>query len=186
MTLFRLAFAFIVLAFVAAHSHAQEAKKLSKDDVRTLSRMARADIAEIEAGKLAQHKASNPEVKKYGEHMVQEHTKMLEEGKKLAHSKGVKPPAATDKKHQAALKKLQGLDGDDFDRQYMKQMVQDHQDVMKLAQKAAKSNDPDIKAHAEKGTPHIKAHLDQAKQVLSKLEGPRPTKGAEKSTKSTK
>jgi hypothetical protein len=62
----------------------------------------------------------------------------------------------------------------------MRQMVQDHQDVMKLAQKAAKSNDPDIKAHAEKGTPHIKAHLDEAKQVLGKLEGPKPTKGAEK------
>ena len=55
MTLFRLAFAFIVLAFVAANPHAQD--KLSKDDMQTLSRMARADMAEIEAGKLAQQKA---------------------------------------------------------------------------------------------------------------------------------
>ena len=191
MTLFRLAFAFIVLAFVAAQPYAQEAKKdssakkdasqkVSKDDMQTLSRMAQADMAEIEAGKLAQQKASSPEVKKYGEHMVQEHTKMLEEGKKLAQSKGAKPPASTDKKHQAALKKLQGMDGDEFDRQYMRQMVQDHQDVMKLAQKAAKSKDPEIKAHAERGTPHIKEHLDQAKQVLSKLDGAKPTKGSSK------
>lgn len=40
----------------------------------------------------------------------------------------------------------------------------------RLAQKAAKSN-----------MPHIKVHLDEAKQVLGRLDGPRPTKGSEKS-----
>jgi putative membrane protein len=170
MTLFRLAFAFIVLAFVASHPDAQE--KLSKDDMQTLSRMARADMAEIEAGKLAQQKASNPEVKKYGEHMVQEHTKMLQEGTQLAQKKGVQPPKDTDKKHKSAMKKLQGLSGEEFDRQYISQMVKDHDEVMKLAQKTAKdTKDPDLKAHVEKGSPHVKEHLDQARKIQASLGG---------------
>ena len=169
MTPFRLAFAFIVLAFAAVNPYAQEAKKdqrLSKQDMQALTRLAQADMAEIAAGKLAREKTSNAEVKKYGEHMVQEHSKMLEEGKKIAQSKGAKPPAGTDKKHQAALKKLQSLSGAEFDRAYMRQMVEDHQQVLQLAQKTAKeTKDAELKAHIEKGTPHIKEHLEAAKKL---------------------
>lgn len=105
-------------------------------------------------------------------HMVDEHTKMLEEGKKLAQSKGVKPPADTDKKHQAALKKLEGLSGAEFDRAYMRQMVQDHQEVLQLAQKTAQSTkDAELKAHLEKGAPHIQEHLDMAQKLSGQLGG---------------
>lgn len=105
-------------------------------------------------------------------HMVDEHTKMLEEGKKLAQSKGVKPPADTDKKHQAALKKLEGLSGAEFDRAYMRQMAQDHQEVLQLAQKTAQSTkDAELKAHLEKGAPHIQEHLDMAQKLSGQLGG---------------
>jgi putative membrane protein len=145
---------------------AKKAQGISKSDMQAMQKLAQADMAEIEAGKVAMQKASSSEVKKFGEHMVQEHSKMLDEGKKLAQSKGVKPPAATDKKHQEALKKLEALSGEDFDRRYMQQMVKDHEDVLKLAQKTAKdAKDPDLKSHVEKGTPHIKEHLDQARKI---------------------
>jgi putative membrane protein len=172
---FKLIVAAAVAAFLAFPLQAQDkgAKRdspLSKNDRQALMRLAQADMAEIEAGKLAQEKASSPEVKKYGEHMVQEHTKMLEEGKQVAQSKGVKPPASTDKKHQAAAKKLQGLSGEEFDRQYLAQMVKDHAEVLKLAQKTAKeTKDADLKAHVQKGEPHVKEHLEQAKKLQASL-----------------
>ena len=162
------------LAFGPSSGHAQDkadksAKKgasMSKGDMRSMQKMAQADMAEIAAGKVAAEKASNPEVKKYGQHMVDEHSKMLEEGNKLAQAKGMKPPAAPEKKQQTALKKLQGLSGEDFDRQYVQQMVKDHRDALKLAEKAAKdAKDPDPKAHAQKGAPHIKEHLAEAQKL---------------------
>lgn len=147
-----------------------DSAKVSKQDRQAIQKLAQADMAEIQAGKLAQQKASSPEVKKFGEHMVEEHSKMLEQGKQLAQSKGVKPPAATDKKHQAALKKLQGASGDDFDRRYMAQMVEDHQEALKLAEKTAKdAKDPQLKEHAQKGAGHIKEHLAQARKLYSGL-----------------
>lgn len=173
MTTVRFLFTSIILLCLIAFGrsiHAQDAKKMDKRDMQTMSRMAQADMAEIAAGRLAAQKASSEEVKKYGQHMVDEHSKMLDEGKQLAQSKGVKPPAGPDKKHQSALKKLQGLSGAQFDRQYMDQMVKDHQEVLKLAQKAAKeAKDPEVKAHAEKGAPHIQEHLDQAKKIQTSL-----------------
>ena len=155
-----------------SETSAKKANGLSKDDLQALRKFAQADMAEIEAGKVAAQKASHPEVKKYGEHMVQEHTKMLDEGKKLAQAKGVKPPAAPEKKHQDALKKLQGAEGEDFDRRYMRQMVRDHQEVLKLAEKTAKdAKDPELKAHAQKGMPHIKEHLESARKIEASLKG---------------
>jgi len=172
-----------VLGFTAT-THAQQEKstqqsnsakqgksaQVAKQDRQALERLAQSDMAEIAAGKLAAERASSPEVKKFGQHMVEEHSKMLEEGKKIAESKGVKPPANTDKKHQAALKKLQGLEGEAFDKQFMAQMVKDHEDALKLAEKAAKdAKDPEVKAHAEKGAPHIKEHLAQARKLNDSL-----------------
>ena len=155
---------------VKEQSTAKKAGKLSKDDTQSLEKMARADMAEIEAGKLAAQKASTPEVKKYGEHMVKEHGKMLEEGKQLAQAKGVKPPSAPDKKHQDALKKLQGMSGEEFDRQYMQQMVKDHEEALALVEKCAKeAKDADLKAHAQKGAPHIKEHLAMARKINDSL-----------------
>lgn len=186
---FKLAVAVAAAAFLAVSttSHAQSPatqkersaqsgksgerkSQLSKQDRQHLERLAQADMAEIAAGKLAAEKASSPEVKKFGQHMVDEHTKMLEEGRKVAEAKGVKPPSRTDRKHQAALKKLRALSGDEFDRQFMAQMVKDHEDALKLAEKAAEdAKDSEIKAHAGKGAPHIQEHLAEARKLQDSL-----------------
>ncbi|HYG54796.1 MAG TPA: DUF4142 domain-containing protein [Burkholderiales bacterium] len=155
---------------------------LAKQDRDLLTRMAQSDMAEIEAGKLAAKNASSPEVKKYGEHMVQEHSKMLEEGGKLAKAKGVTPPSAPDKKHQAALKKLEGLSGEEFDRRFMQQMVRDHEEAMKLGERVAKNaKDSELKAHAEKAAPHIKEHLAQARKLHDSLGASSGASGAKRS-----
>jgi len=174
MTSFRYVLAAACVAFIAfgpSSGHAQDkpAKKangLSKGDMRAMQKMTQANMAEIAAGKVAAEKASSPEVKKYGQQMVDEHGKMLDEGRTLAQAKGMKSPAAPEKKQQYALKKLQRLSGEDFDRQYVHQMVKDHQDALKLAEKTAKdAKDPELKAHAQKGAPHIKEHLAMARKL---------------------
>jgi predicted outer membrane protein len=52
----------------------------------------------------------------------------------------------------------------------MQQMVRDHQNALKIAEKAAKdAKDAQLKAHAEKGAPHIKEHLAQAQKISQSL-----------------
>ena len=95
---------------------------------------------------------------------------MLEEGRKLAQKKGVKPDENVDGKHQRNLHDLRQKSGDDFDREYMEQMVQDHEGAMKMGEKIAKeAKDPEIKALAQKAAPHIKQHLEEARKLRASL-----------------
>jgi putative membrane protein len=143
--------------------------QLSSADAKKLEAIARADMAEVAAGKVGVSKAQSAEVKKFAQHMVDEHSKMVDEGGKLAKSKGVEPPSGPDRKHQDALKKLEGLSGDKFDREFMAQMVKDHNDALKLVKETAKdAKDSDLKAMAQKAAPKVEEHLKMAQQISGK------------------
>ena len=91
--------------------------------------------------------------------------------KQMAQAKEVTLPAAAKPKHQTAMKKLQDLSGDEFDRAYMTQMVKDHGETLTLVQKTAKqAKDDELKAAAKKAEPAIRQHLDTA-QKLAGLAG---------------
>ena len=141
---------------------------LEAQDARYLRQIAQADLAEVQAGKLAANKASNAEVKRFAQHMVDDHGKHLGEARSLAKSKGMQLPSAPAKKHQDAMKKLEGMSGAAFDRAYMQQMVKDHEEELKLVQETAKkAKDKELKSAAEKAVPVIQKHLEMAKSTAA-------------------
>jgi putative membrane protein len=138
-------------------------------DARWLKRLAEANLAEIEAGKVASQKATSADVKKFAQQMVDDHGKQLQEIRKLAQAKSVELPAAPDGKHQRALEKLQALSGADFDRRYMRMQVAAHRDAHKLAERTAKgAADADLKAAAQKAAPAIQEHLKMAEDLAAR------------------
>jgi putative membrane protein len=146
-----------------------QSNKLDRRDARALRNMAEANLAEVEAGKLAAGKARSEEVKKFAQHMVDDHGKQLQEIQKLASARSVDLPSQPAAKHRAAMKKLEGTSADNFDGAYMSQMVKDHRDALKLAQRTAKNaKDSELKAAAEKAAPDIKEHLQTAEQLAGK------------------
>jgi putative membrane protein len=151
-----------------------ESKKggLAGQDRKYFQEIAQANLAEVETGRLAQKKASSDEVKKFAQHMVDDHGKMLDEQRSMAKSKSVSLPKQPKKEHQSALKKLEGASGGEFDRAYIEQMVKDHEKTLKLVQDAAKNaKDPELKQAAEKAAPEVQKHLDMAKQLAGKKSG---------------
>jgi len=148
----------------------QGAGNEAKGDAKRMQKLAQDNLAEIEAGKLAADKAQDPQVKQFAQRMVDDHTKMLDDLKKLAQSKHVDLPTAPDAKHQKLMSKLQSLSGDKFDREYMRAMVKDHRDTLKQVQRTAKSaKDADLKNSAQQAAPEIQDHLKMA-QDISKSE----------------
>ena len=136
----------------------------SNRDAKHLKELAIANMAEIETGKLALEKAQDPKVKEFAQHMVDDHTKMLDEVKTLAQSKNVELPSAPDAKHEKLMKKLESAS--DFDREYMRAMVKDHRDALKLAQRTARgAKDGELKAAAQKAAPEIQDHLKTAQEI---------------------
>jgi putative membrane protein len=126
-------------------------------------------MAEVEFGKLAQQKASNQRVKAFGEMMVTDHSAANNDLKTIAGQKNVSLPTDMGK-HQDHYNDLSKKSGNDFDKAYMKMMVNDHQDDIDAFEKAAKNGtDPDVKTFASQKLPILRKHLDSAKAIEKSL-----------------
>ncbi|MGC2822601.1 MAG: DUF4142 domain-containing protein, partial [Candidatus Sulfotelmatobacter sp.] len=103
---------------------------LSSSDKKFVREAAQGGMAEVELGKLATEKASSPEVKKFGQRMVNDHSKANEQLKEVASSQGITLPSNLSAKDEMTKEHLSKLSGEQFDKAYMSDMVKDHtQDV---------------------------------------------------------
>ena len=159
------ALAIALLAPLAAHA------EMSKADAERFRDLARASLAEVEAGKLARERAGRQAVKDFGKEMVEDHGRMLERHRALAKKEGVRLPDAPDAAQQQAIRKLREQRRGEFDQAYMTQRVKDHQAALRLAQDTAKNaKDAQLRAAAEKAVPEIRKHLEQARMLHGALE----------------
>lgn len=134
-----------------------------------LADAAQGGMAEVELGKLAAQKAGNPEVKKFGQMMVTDHSKANAEVKALAGKKNISLPTDLGS-HKSDIDKMSKLSGADFDRQYVDDMVADHEtDVAEFEKQAMSAKDPDVKAFAAKTLPTLKRHLETIKAIQAKM-----------------
>ena len=126
-------------------------------------------MAEVQLGQLAQQKSSNDDVKQFGQKMVDDHTKLGDDLKPIAEQMNVKIPDAPSKKDQATMAKLQALNGDAFDKAYIKDMVKDHEmDQKEFKQEASSTTNPDLKQAATHGEEVITEHLQMIRQIAQK------------------
>lgn len=140
---------------------------MSDDDF--LKEAAMGGMEEVELGKVAGTKGTDPEVKKFGQMMVTDHSKANEELKALAAKKNVQLPTALDAKHQSDLDAMKAKSGKDFDTAYVTNMIEDHEkDVAAFESKSQNATDPDIKAWATKTLPTLKKHLETIRSVQAK------------------
>jgi putative membrane protein len=127
-------------------------------------------MAEVELGKLAQEKATNPDVKRFAERMVTDHSKANDELKQWADANHVTLPTQLDAKHKATRDKLEKLSGAAFDKAYMRDMLTDHKtDVAKFKTESNRAQNDGLKDWAGKTLPTLQEHLKQAQETASKV-----------------
>lgn len=143
---------------------------VSEEDSKFAVEAASGGMMEVQLGELAQQKASSQRVKDFGAMMVKDHSAANDELKNLAGMKNITLPPAPGDDHMDHIKKLSEKSGKEFDRDYMKMMVDDHQKDVDHFEKCSKdSKDPDLKAFATKTLPVLRAHLDSAKAIRDAL-----------------
>jgi putative membrane protein len=139
-------------------------------DSKFITKAAQGNMAEVKLGQLAQDKASNQAVKDFGKQMVDDHTKALDNLKKVASDDGVSMPSSINAKDQALYDRLSKLSGSDFDRQYMAAMVKDHEtDVAEFRKESNSAKTANVKEYASTTLPTLEEHLTHAKDVNSKV-----------------
>jgi putative membrane protein len=123
-------------------------------------------MAEVELGKLAAEKGSADAVKKFGQRMVDDHSKANAELKTLAATKKITLPSDLGAEEKTLRDRLVKLSGPAFDRAYMTAMVSDHvKDVNEFKTEAHSGTDPDVKAWAAKTVPTLEDHLKMARET---------------------
>jgi len=152
--------------------------KLSTGDTKFMRGAATGGMEEVELGKLAAQKASNPDVKSFGQHMVDDHSKANDQLKALAAQKGVTLPAAMSNQQKHDVGKLSNLSGAAFDSAYVSMMVKDHKkDVAEFQKESKSGRDSDVKGWAATTLPTLEGHLKMIEGISSSMH---PAKSAKK------
>lgn len=121
-----------------------------RDFVRDLAVM---NAAELDLGRLASERASTPEVKRFAQMMVTDHTAAGDKVNAFVQQHPIDVPTQLDDDHRDLHEKLAAKQGLDFDKEFADKMVDEHQ---KLADKLESRIDKDTitRAHVDnKGAP---------------------------------
>lgn len=145
---------------------------LSKADREFVEEAALGGLLEVRLGQLAQQRAASPDVKGFGQRMIDDHSAVNKRLAELAQQKGVLVPKELDKDHREKVDALSKKAGAEFDRAYMSEMVDDHEDDIEAFEKASKAaKDADLKSFAAATLPKLREHLALARQIHGKVKG---------------
>ncbi|TBO41811.1 DUF4142 domain-containing protein [Pedobacter kyonggii] len=129
-------------------------------DAKFTTQAAVGGMAEVELGKLALEKSSNPQVKEFATMMVKDHGMANTELMAIAKQKNITLPSTVDDEHKKKMDDLSKKSGADFDKAYVDAMVSGHKSTLKLMEDELRdAKDADLKAFATKTAPIVQSHL---------------------------
>jgi putative membrane protein len=142
----------------------------AKDSAKFAATAAQGGMTEVELGRLALQRAGDPSVRAFGQKMVTDHTAANAELKGVAARKNLTLPGEMSSDQKSMVEKLSKLNGAEFDKEYMSDMVKDHEtDVKDFQTQANDGTDPEIKSFASKTLPILQGHLQMARDTANKV-----------------
>ena len=166
-------------------STSSTSEKLSWMDRRFVTKTADGNNDEVALAKLAAEKATNPDVRNFAQKLVDDHTAMGTELTDLAGQKNVKLDKDNDK--DRAYKRLSKKSGDEFDREFVEHMIDEHEKDIKMFEKeSTDAKDAELREFASKNLAHLREHLAMAQNLRSStMPTGRTDKSSGHSTKSS-
>jgi putative membrane protein len=145
-------------------SGALTSASFAADESTFLQDAIQGSLAEVQMGELAQQNGSSEDVKAFGQTLVTDHSKSMEQASALAQSMDVEVPTEPKPEAQQEYEKLQGLKGAEFDKEFAEHMVMDHQKEIEKFEGQAQSGD-EVAKFAKQTLPVLNTHLDLAKKI---------------------
>lgn len=174
-----MAFAALCVAAVASEGYA--AGKLTDSEIAKI--VVTANTAEVDAGKMANQKSTNPEVKSFAEDMIKVHEQSNKDANELAKKSHMAPKESSASRELSSDAKqkmtaLEKANGKDFDRAYVQSQVDMHKQVLASIDNDLLPNakNKDLKSMLEKTRPVVAEHLAHAEHLLTSLSSDMTTK----------
>lgn len=183
LLIFVLSFSFAVFCQTASHAGQSSSNQNGSSDSQFLKKAAQGNMAEVAMGKLAAQNAQSDDVKKFGQRMVDDHTKAEQDLEGVASKNNWTPPSDMSAMQKSEEQRLEKMKGAAFDRAYMQMMVKDHVgDVAEFKKEANNTAaNSDLRDYAKRTYPTLDDHLTNAKAVRDALSA----KTASKSNKNS-
>jgi putative membrane protein len=149
---------------------AQNAGTSTNADKTFLTEADEGNTAEISASQMALKKSKNADIRAFAQLMITDHEKLRSDMAQLAQSLAVTTPQPLNETHKAEAKRLASLSGQDFEKEYIKAMDQDHHKMLGMFKnEAATTTNADLKAAVLNGETSIQHHTDMADQMSRKM-----------------
>jgi len=133
---------------------------------------AQGGMAEVDLGKLAQQKSRSEAVTAFAKQMVEDHGKSNERLAQLAKQAGVPMPGEPAPDQVEEKRKLSALGQGQFDAEYMRGQVTDHQKTLQLLLWViASGENADFQRFASETVPTVLHHLQLAQNIVGRLTG---------------
>ena len=156
----------LLAAVVGARADDRKPGEEPFNDVAFVQMAAMDGMHEVQLGQIAAAKATREEVKEFAKTLVADHTKANEKLKAVAKAANIPLPDKLDEKHQAHIDRFKDYKGENFDGDFLKHQVDDHQKAVALFTQASKdAKNAQVKDFASKTLPTLQQHLEMAKKL---------------------
>lgn len=121
---------------------------------------------EVQMSRVAALRANANPVRSFAQSMAEDHSKARRKLKEIALSRDFRVSDQLDDKRADILMTLQRYAGDEFDREYLTQQVDQHRRAVRLFQEQAqRGRDDELRTFAESKLAALEAHLRTAREL---------------------
>ncbi len=153
-----------------------DVQPLAGPDTQFLAKAIQDGMAEVELGRTAEKKASRPEVKRFAERMVKDHTEANRTLAELAKKHEMQDqgahgisPRRLGEEATAERDDISKMSGQQFDEAYLKEMVKDHEKAVGLFKDEARhGKDEEVKNLASAMLPTLEEHRRMARSLADR------------------
>jgi putative membrane protein len=136
-------------------------ERFTADDREWLQRAAQAHRTELLMAALAAERGRDVRVRQLAPRLLRDHQIELAQLQLVAREKGVDLPEITELQ-QETLDRLRSLDGYRFDRAFVRQVINEHQDQYGLYRHISENPNLALRVYGERRLPSIREHLRRA------------------------
>ena len=138
---------------------------LKYGDQQFFKKAARLGEEEVALSTIASERSTNAQVRAFASDMVREHTAANAELSSLGDRKGARFEPRDQADVSKFEKKWREKKSDKFDEDYLKAIIDGHEDMVGVLKDGANSKDTEIAAWSNKLLPSVQGHLIRAKEL---------------------
>ena len=149
------------------HHARREHAAVSGLDKEWLKTSMEGDLFEVDGGKIAKSKSTDPAVLRLANRLISDHTQSYSDAAKLARKLGVEVPTEPTPSEQWELQIVQSFTGKAFNHWYASLEVFDHmQDIQESTDEVKDGSNSEVREEAKRDLPMLRQHLRLSRAAL--------------------